>query len=441
MGSQMKNGDHSGRASLLSARADKIKGLTNDVEMWKVIRDTWHPKDNPGGIVSLGMAENWLMRKSVTDHIKNNFDPPDNAFTYGDGTTGSQRVKEAVAGFVNSNFSPFNEVRPEHITMTNGTSAALEHISWAFADAGDHLLLGRPYYGNYGPDFTWRFDANLLKVAFNDDDDRFTAQVAVQAYENALLGARENKTKVTGLIVCHPHNPLGRCYPREMLIELMKFCQRHELHFICDEIYALSTWENTVDKDTPSVPFESALSINLQGVIDPNRVHVIWGMSKDFGSNGIRVGALISQANVALHQSLVATGMYTFMSSLSDHVTVKMLEDEDWLKWYVPENQRRISAAFTRIARWAKNNNITYAKGANAGFFMWADLGTKYREKHPGPSEDVDEAVKKALRSQKVFLASGKDFGAEKDGWFRIVFTVSDYYINEGLKRIIAALS
>ena len=444
MGSKATVMDLSTRASLLSARGERIEAETNKVEMWKVIQDLWDPKDNPNGYVSLGMAENWLMRKQISQHIKDNFDPPGAAFTYGDGPTGSRRLKEAVAKFVTHNFATYTEVKPEHVSMTNGTSAALEHLSFALADAGDVFVLGRPYYGNYEPDYTWRFDADLHKVKFDKDDDRFDEN-CVKIYEDAIKDAIKDasgkKKKVAGLVLCHPHNPLGRCYPRHVIVELMKLCQRYEIHFISDEIYALSTWENKIDKSPPPVPFESALSINTDGIIDGHRVHVIWGMSKDFGANGIRVGALISQYNIDLHKALVAVGLYTSVSSLSDYVSVKLLEDEDWLQSYFPENQRRLSDSFTKMARWCQNNGINYAKGVTAGFFIWVDLGTKYREKHQvDPSQDITELILEALKKKKVFLASGRDFGSEKQGWFRIIFSVSDYYLFEGLKRIIEAL-
>lgn len=58
----------------------------------------------------------------------------------------------------------------------------------------------------------------------------------------------------------------------------MKFCQRHKIHLISDEIYALSVWQNPEAPD--AVTFESVLSIDTTGIIDPGLVHVLWGMSK-----------------------------------------------------------------------------------------------------------------------------------------------------------------
>lgn len=61
-------------------------------------------------------------------------------------------------------------------------------------------------------------------------------------------------------------------------MELMKFCGRHGIHLISDEIYALSSFENP---DAPDAPvFTSILSVENDGHIDPSLVHVMYGMSK-----------------------------------------------------------------------------------------------------------------------------------------------------------------
>lgn len=68
----------------------------------------------------------------------------------------------------------------------------------------------------------------------------------------------------------------------------MKFCEDHDIHYISDEVYALSTIESPMSAEL--TPFISALSIDpSQAGCSPSRVHVIWSISKDFGSSGIRL--------------------------------------------------------------------------------------------------------------------------------------------------------
>ncbi|KAF7547039.1 hypothetical protein G7Z17_g8003 [Cylindrodendrum hubeiense] len=424
----------------LSTRAQAAEEASKGLLIWEIIPQLWHHKTNPDGIVSLGVAENSLMHDTFSKHIHENLALSNPAFTYGDGTTGTKRIKVSVSRFLTKHLKPVKPIEPEHITMTNGCSAALEHLSWAFANPGECFLVGQPYYGTFIPDLTYRFGAKLLPVPFHDADP--LGEDAVQKYEDVIIAAQAKGQKMAGLIISHPHNPLGRCYPRSVIIRLMELCQKHKIHFISDEIYALSVFPNTIDANPPPVPFESALTIDPTGIIDPSRVHVLWGMSKDFGANGIRVGTIISQSNPSLHASIIAVGLYSSVSSISDHITCNILDDDAWVGGYIAENQKRLSEQYKRVVDWSNKHDITYAPGVNAAFFLWVDLGKVYRARHHvAENEDVTVLVNKALLSHKVFLASGKDFGAEKPGWFRIVFSHPDDYLDEGLQRVIAALA
>ncbi|KAF5009672.1 hypothetical protein FDECE_4118 [Fusarium decemcellulare] len=423
----------------LSRRAHEAEESSKGMVLWEVIPNLFDQETNPDGIVSLGVAENTLMHNVLRKHIHDNLALSNPAFTYGDGTTGTKRVKAAVSKFLNKQLKPFRPIEPAHISMTNGCSAAIEHLSWALANPGDAVLLGQPYYGTFVPDLTYRFGAKLLPVPFDEVDP--LEEDAVEKYEKVIIDAQAKGLRVAGLVISHPHNPLGRCYSRSVLISLMKLCQKYQVHFISDEIYALSVWSNTVDKHPPPVPFESALTIDTKDIIDPALVHVIWGMSKDFGANGIRVGAVISQSNPSLHAALVSVGLYSSVSSISDHVTVNILEDDAFVESYMTENRKKLSAQYERVVSWANKNEITYAPGVNAAFFLWVDLGKAYRARHSVPeTEDITNLVMDKLMQKKVFLASGEAFGSEKPGWFRIVFSHPDEYLDLGLERVMDAL-
>lgn len=90
----------------------------------------------------------------------------------------------------------------------------------------------------------------------------------------------------------------------------MKLCQKHQIHLLSDEIYALSMWHNPEARD--AVGFTSVLEINTEGLLDRDLLHVFWGLSKvwtilelslrntklktqDFGANGLRLACIITQ--------------------------------------------------------------------------------------------------------------------------------------------------
>jgi aspartate/methionine/tyrosine aminotransferase len=423
----------------LSSRASK---LTTPDPSTDIILDNWNPNSNPSGYVNLGVAENYLMHEALSEHLHANLHLPTSAFTYGDFW---KRGRTAIARFLSKHLKPVRPIELQHVAVTSGCTSAVEHLAWAFADPGEYILLGRPYYGAFPNDATLRTGTKLAFVDFHEDDP--LGVNCVKRYEDRLLEARARGEKVTGLLLCHPHNPLGRCYSRNVLIDILKFCSKYNLHLISDEIYALSIFENKIDSDPPAEPFHSVLSIDPTGLIDPSLVHVLWGMSKDFGANGLRLGAIISQHNVDLMTALAPAVLFTTISSLSEHVFANVLEDDAWVENYIAENKRKLADYYEFIAHWAKKNDIVYAPGANAGFFIWVDLGRSYL-KHQDSAvadaikpKDLDNVVMNALLKHKVFLASGERFGSEKPGWFRIVFSHDKDYLEEGLSRIVAAVT
>lgn len=424
----------------LSTRARVATEASSGNIMWDVMTNPWNPSTNPDGYVNVGVAENALMHDELLKFLNTKLDLPAEYLTYNDGGGGSTRLRTAIAKFLNRHLHPITPLTPDQLVVTNGVSPAIEHVSWAFADPGEGILLGRPYYGTFIPDISQRPGTTVVPVDFQGIDPLSTQAVA--KYEDALLDFEKTGKKVRALMLCHPHNPLGRCYPRESLVKLMQFCQKYQIHFISDEIYALSVWKNSIDTHPPPVDFESALSINLNDIIDPRLVHVLWGMSKDFGANGIRLGVLISQANRDLHEALKNTSLYSYTSGISDYLTSVLLETPSFTDPYIQENQKKLAAAYEFTVNFLKTHHIDYAAGCNAAFFLWVDLGKRYRQLHPEiPAEaDIGEVVMQELLKQKVFLASGALFGSEEGGWFRIVFSHERKYLQEALGRIVMAL-
>ncbi|KAF3483000.1 ACC synthase [Arthroderma uncinatum] len=435
------------RQATISQRAAKIAKETAANLMWDVFTNLYDPTTNKDGFVSVGVAENFLMHDTLLEYIRTHAELPAQYLTYNDGGDGSRRLKIAASRFLNRHLMPIVPLAPEHLMVTNGVSAAIEHMSWAFTDPGEGILLGRPYYGAFVPDIMSRPHAEVVAVSF-DEVDPFEVK-CVAKYEKALLEfeARTSK-RVRALMLCHPHNPLGRCYPRETIIELMRLCQKYQIHLISDEIYAMSVWENTVDvaASTPApVKFESALSIPTKDLIDPQLVHALWGMSKDFGANGIRVGVIISQTNPHLMAALKGPTLYSYVSGLSDHIAASILEDDAFTEEYIRANQRKLSESYAIVARAMQAHNIEYATGCNASFFVWANLGEAYlRNKQitlcDDAPTDLTQTVMNELIKRRVFLADGTAFGSEKPGWFRIVFSHPKPFLDEALGRIMAAI-
>ena len=426
----------------LSDRGQGVVGDAGSNLIWEVISDLWDPVANPGGYVSLGVAENTLMHRELEQHLKKHINLPIRAFTYGDGPTGSKRLRKAIANFLTKHLNPVIPLKSEHVSVTNGVSTALEHCAWALANPGDAFLLGRPFYGAFPHDVCLRTGTVLLTVQFGDVDPM--GLEAVSMYEQAILAAQAKGGIVKGLILCSPHNPLGQCYPRDVLIAYAKLCQKYRINLISDEVYALSVWENNIDGPAPPTDFVSMLSIDLKGLLDPGLLHVLWGLSKDFGANGLRVGCIISLHNQALMSAILSVSGFSYASSVSEHIAANILEDDSFTEYYIKTNRARLAEAHTYCVNILRRYKIEYMPGANAGFFLWVNLGQAYFDRHPeiklGEDIDITEVVNALLLKHKIYLADGGSLGSEKPGYFRIVFTHSRDIVEAGIQRVLAAL-
>lgn len=70
---------------------------------------------------------------------------------------------------------------------------------------------------------------------------------------------------------------IGRCYSAEAFQALLRFCSSKGIHLVSNEMHALSMYKT---EDRPSAQFTLIRAIDFYGLIDPNQVHIFYGMSK-----------------------------------------------------------------------------------------------------------------------------------------------------------------
>jgi aspartate/methionine/tyrosine aminotransferase len=209
------------------------------------------------------------------------------------------------------------------------------------------------------------------------------------------------------------------------------------------------------------LPFTSVLSVKLDGIIDPKLVHIIYGLSKDLCSNGLRVGVLLSQNNPEVRLSAGTVVTFSWASSLSQIAVANVLEDETFMPWFITENRRRLAEKYDTLVDWLEARQIPYVQGGNSGFFLWVNF-TEYLPKVANVSLSEVEFAKAAAKSQVaifdptlkeahdvlfkaivaggVWIGSSENFYAERFGWFRITFSVREDIFRLGLERLAGVL-
>ena len=287
-----------------------------------------------------------------------------------------------------------------------------------------------------------------------DGVDQFSPE-AVPKYEKALQKAEAQGTKVRALLLCHPHNPLGKCYPRETIIGLMRLCNKYNIHLLSDEIYALSVYDVP---DPHAVKFESVMSFDSKEYINPEYLHLIYGYSKDLAASGLRLGVFHTH-NKDLMAAMSAIIAPHWSGSLNQRLAYQMLEDEEWTDTFLKTSQKLLADRNVFTRQLLEKNGLDYVKGSNAGFFLWVDLRAFLRKKssrsegaNPQGNLDTEIAAEldntslddawgaeneltKRMADNKVFLTPGQSMFAEEPGWYRLIFSQGIPILEEGIKR------
>ena len=360
----------------------------------------------------------------------------------------------ALARLLNSHFNPVLKVVPDHMAVFAGCSPVIENFARAIANEKENpqerdvLLTVAPYYSGF-KSFTQANNITLTPFPIKNFDTLGTlAEVDdLDAFYSSL--SPEQRARVKGVIICNPHNPLGRCYQRETIIEYALWCEKINVHLVSDEIYALSVFPS--EAVPHPVKFTSVLSIDFvkEGLTYPARIHVIYGLSKDFNSSGFRMGALISQHNPDLVASVTPDAWYSQTGTPPDVMCSALLNQPDLLSKFITTNQSNLEEAYQFATHWFKFHGIPYTN-SNAGQFTVLDFTFILRQvDRYGPivgftSKTTPAEFEVIFRNflklkAKLLFGSGTAFGLPP-GWFRFTFSIRRDYFIVGLKRLEVAL-
>ncbi|KAF2690205.1 PLP-dependent transferase [Lentithecium fluviatile CBS 122367] len=402
----------------------------------------WDLVTNPEGVVNLGTAENRLILDDVAEFIaekKIKFEGAD--FDYGEGPWGSLRLRTAMAKFINAHFHPHSHLSPSNLTVSSGCTSLLSTLALTLANPNDAILLSSPSYIGFPSDMSLLAGLQPIYVRFPSSVDQFTSppDAVVAAYSAALKHASDTGVAVKILVLCNPHNPLGRCYTKEVLVGIMQFCDRHEIHLVVDEIYALSVYSTPSATD---VPFTSVLAVDWAKYIDENHLHQLYGLSKDFACGGLRIGSLYTR-NVELQCAVSSLSVLHHSGTIPSLLASTLLEDTAWHDSFFATSRERLGRAAAFAKELLDKAAIPYAPGANAGFFLWVDLRRWLGEKDGDGGDEWarEEALSARMATEKVFMIGGRAQGTEEAGWYRFIFSRSEVVVREGVNRLVRALN
>lgn len=206
-------------------------------------------------------------------------------------------------------------IEPDWLVWIPGLVTGINVSCRAVAQAGEGVLSMTPVYPPFlsAPGFNQQ---RLLTVPLHRENGRWVW------HRDELEAAITPDTRL--LLFCSPHNPTGRVYSREELLELEEIAERHDLIICSDEIHA----DLVLD---PSCQHRPTASVSP---ILADRTITLMAASKTFNVAGLYCGyAVISNPQLRARFRQAMAGIVPHVNLLGYHASEAAYRlGEDWLE-------------------------------------------------------------------------------------------------------------
>ena len=311
---------------------------------------------------------------------------------------GIPELRIAIAEFYKKHYrvelDPNGEILP-----LMGSKEGIMHISMAYLNKGDGVLIPNPGYPSYAS------VANLMEadiIHYNLDESN-NWQPNYEELE------KQNLSHVKIMWLNYPHMPTGTSASKKDLEKAIAFAKKHELLIVNDNPYSFIL--NDEPQSILDVDGAEDVAIELNS------------LSKTFNMAGWRVGMVVGESSIIKTILQVKSNMDSGMFLGIQKGAIAALQSDD--SWFDGLNAIYIKR---REIVWQIFDllNCTYKK-ENGGLFVWAKLPEGQNSK---------EFINKLLNDKEIFITPGAIFGSQGEGYIRASLCISDTLLKEVLKRL-----
>jgi aspartate/methionine/tyrosine aminotransferase len=167
-------------------------------------------------------------------------------------------------------------------------------------------------------------------------------------------------------------------------------------------------------------------------------VHMVWAVSKDFGSSGLRYGVLYTQNDLLL-EALASVSSFTCVSGPIQYLVSELLTDDQFVDNFLEESRERLVYSYAICTRKLEEMVLPFIP-AEAGMFVYVDFSSLLPEK----TFEWEEKLSEIMFQVRVVLTPGEGQHDTTPGMFRICYAwVSPETLEiamERLSRLVAKL-
>ncbi|MDC6406429.1 MULTISPECIES: pyridoxal phosphate-dependent aminotransferase [Maribacter] len=311
---------------------------------------------------------------------------------------GLPEFRNAIAAFYKRKFGVTVDAGNEILPLM-GSKEGIMHISMAFLNKGDEVLVPNPGYPTY-TSVTNLVEAVPVYYDLTEGNGWFPDLDILEA---------QDLSKVKLMWVSYPHMPTGATATREQFSKLIAFAKRNDILLVNDNPYSFVLNDNPQSMLSIDGAKEVCLELN--------------SLSKTFNMAGWRVGFVLGNAEFLEAVLKVKSNMDSGMFYGIQKGAITALESTD--AWYSDLNELYRERR-QLIFQLAKKLGCIYDEDA-VGMFVWAKL--------PMSITSAEAFIDNILYDRDIFITPGTIFGSNGEGYIRFSLCVSKEKIQEAISR------
>jgi LL-diaminopimelate aminotransferase len=311
---------------------------------------------------------------------------------------GLEDLRVSISKFYNKHYNVDLDFTSEILPLM-GSKEGIMHISLAFLNVGDSVLIPNPGYPTYAS------VTNLVqaKAIYYDLVPENNWLPNFEELEKSDL------KKVKLMWVNYPHMPTGATCDVDFFEQLISFAKKHQILLVNDNPYSFILNNKPISIFNVEGSKDYCLELN--------------SLSKTFNMSGWRVGMVSGNkeniSNILKVKSNMDSGMYYPIQRAAIAV---LNSTNSWFdKMNEIYNERRVL-----VKKLADSLNCKY-ENKSSGMFVWAKINSNKKSK-----EFTDDLLYK----HNIFIAPGDIFGSNGEGYVRFSLCATKELITKAIKRI-----
>lgn len=305
---------------------------------------------------------------------------------------------------------------PADILVSNGEKQSLYNVCQALFEAGDSVIVFRPYWVSF-PEFVRLADAEPVLVdtvpEHNFEPDFNDLQV-------------KKSPDVKGVIVNSPSNPTGGVWGEDALLRLLKIAKENSWVVISDECYERLVYEGE---------FYSTEKLNRDHQIGANVVTCL-SLSKTYAMTGWRIGYAAGPRDIIKSMSKIQGQSTSCANSIGQKAGIEALMGDQRC---VEEMKAAFNKRRDLIVRLLNELPGVSCAMPGGAFYAFPDFSAYLDKQGSGKLlKDTFDISNYILGCAKVVTVPGDGFGAP--GHIRFSYATSTDIIERGIGRVRSAL-